>query len=166
MTWSYRFLAFFLLVAPWSLPAQRGGRPDGLYNYQRSTNPQLLLEVNVQGQRSYFRPSQLRKMPRTVVILSDPATSLSHTYEGVALDRLTQKGGNWGSETVKISFNSRQSVVISARELDAVTKPMIADTVDGKPLTSHAPYYFLGKSLRTTLGPIADVWCITVKTRE
>lgn len=159
----YGLPAFFLLLAPWSLLAQRGGRPDGLQNYGRTASPQLLLQVNVQGKRFYFRPSDLRKMRRSVVILSDTATNTTRTYEGVALDQLAQNVGTLENENLKISFGSRQSVTILGRELDVGTRPMIADTVDGKRLTGYAPYYFVAKSLHKALQPYTDVWCITVK---
>ena len=55
------YLVVWLALAPCSLPAQRGGRPDRLQNFERIANPQLLLEVSIRGKRSYFRPSDLRK---------------------------------------------------------------------------------------------------------
>jgi hypothetical protein len=162
----HRLLAFFLLFVPLSLLAQRGGRPDGLQNYERMLTPQLLLQVKVHGKRFYFRPSDLRKKQRSIVVLTDPATKTSHTYEGVVLDQLVQNVGTLESENLKISFGSRQSVTILGRELDVETKPMIVDSVDGKRLTGYAPYYFVAKSRHKALQPTADVSCIAIKSLQ
>ena len=77
-------LAFFLLLlSPVALMCQRYGRP-----YTLAESSQLLLQVKVQNESHYFRVSELRKMQRMSVTPIDPATPMSHVYEGVALDQL------------------------------------------------------------------------------
>ena len=145
-----------LLFTPTALLPQRYGKP-----YTLAQNPQLLLQIRVQKTRLYFRTSDLRKMQRSVVTITDPTTNTSHVYEGVALELLVpsadlvSEGGN-----IRIDFGSHQTLTVSGIDLDTAAKLVVIDTVDGKPLSGHVPFYFLAKSRDK---PIIDVECITVK---
>lgn len=149
-----------LLFTPTALMPQRYGRP-----YTLAENPQLLLEIRVQKQARYFRVADLRKMQRSAVTLTDPATNTSHVYVGVALDQLipntalTSQG-----ESIEIAFDSHKTVTISGIDLDPQTRLIVVDTVDGKPLSGHAPYYLVTKSRGKPQQTITDVQCITIKS--
>ena len=75
-----RLVLLVLLFTPTALVPQRYGRP-----YTLAENPRLLLQIKVQNKSRYFRASDLRKMHRSVVTLTDATANASHVYEGVAL---------------------------------------------------------------------------------
>ena len=154
-------LIFFLaLFIPTASIAQRYGRP-----YSMAESPQILLLVRVDKNHHYFRPADLHKMQRTAVTEKDPVTNASHTYEGVALEQLvsnailTSQG-----ELIEIEFDSHQTLTLSGPDLDLQTKPIIADTVDGKPLSGDAPYCFVVKSRFKPVQTINAIETITVKS--
>jgi hypothetical protein len=154
-------LAFFLLLlSPVALMSQRYGRP-----YTLAESPQLLLQVNVQNESHYFRVSDLRKMQRLSVALTDPATHVSHVYEGVALEQLAPRGtlGSRGA-VVEIEFGLHQTMIVSVSDLDPQTKLMVVDTVDGKPIAGHAPYYFVQEGPGKPPQKIVDVESITIRS--
>jgi len=52
----------------------------------------LLLQIKCEKIRLYFRASDLQKKPRSIVKIADPATGLSHVYEGVSVEELVPTG--------------------------------------------------------------------------
>jgi hypothetical protein len=150
-------LALILFIAPAVTMAQRYGRP-----YSLAENPQVLLEVKVQKQHHYFRAAELRKMPHSSVTLVDPATHTSHIYKGVALDQLvpTTVRGLQGKR-VDVAFGSHQTVT-----LDPQSQLLVVDTVDGKQLSEHIPYYLVARSPGKLQQTIPDVLCITIRSTE
>jgi hypothetical protein len=50
------------------------------------------------------------------------------------------------SALIEVSFDSNHTITISSVALDADVRPIIADTVDGRPLTGYVPYYFLART--------------------
>lgn len=155
----------FLLFAVPGLPAQRGGRPDAAQNYGRVQNPQLLLQVRVQKKRIYFHASDLRKMQRSTVTLTDPITNASHTYEGVAIEDLAPHTAFVPERgTLEISSDPHLKTTILTADLDPAAKPMVADTVDGRKLTGSVPYYFIAKYRQGTSQSIKNVTCISLNS--
>jgi len=151
------FALLLLLFTPSGAVSQRYGRP-----YSLAENPQTLLQVKVANKSRYFRVSELRKMKRSVVAQTDFETKASHVYEGVALELLVRSPDLVsGGETIQIDFGSHQTLTISGIDLDTAANLIVVDTVDGKPLSGHVPFYFLVKSRGK---PITDVECITVKS--
>ena len=152
----HRLVILLLLFTPSSAISQRYGRP-----YTLAENPQILLQIRVANKSRYFRVSELRRMKRSIVTQIDSATKSVHVYEGVALELLVpsadlvSEGGN-----IRIDFGSHQTLTVSGIDLDTAAKLVVIDTVDGKPLSGHVPFYFLAKSRDK---PIIDVECITVK---
>ena len=157
MTRKFRILLILLLTPTASCP-QRYGRP-----YTLADNPQLLLEIKVQSKSSYFRVSELRKMQRCVVTQTDPATKVSHVYEGVSLDQLIPNLSFASEgESIQIEFGSRHSVMtVSLRELDSQVKPIVVDKIDGKELSGRTPFSFLVKPRGKPVETISDINCIT-----
>jgi hypothetical protein len=153
-------LLFLPLLIPTVSMAQRYGRP-----YSLAESPQILLLVKAEKNHHYFRPSDLRKMPRTAVTETDPATNTPHTYEGVALDQLLP-GTVFSSpgEAIEIEFDSHRTLTLSTNDLDLQSKPIIADTVDGKPLTGDAPYCLVAKPRSKAVQKINEVQTITLKS--
>ena len=147
-----------LLLAPAAAMSQRYGRP-----YTLAESYPLYLEVKIQDRNHYFSPWELQKMPRTAVTLTDPATNIAHVYEGVALERLVPNVAPQG-EIIQIDFGSHQTLLLSGTDLDPEAKPLVVDTVDGKPLPGHVPYYLLEKCRGKRLQKIPEVRCITVKS--
>src|SRR5215469_10948775 len=80
-------LLLFSLIAS-ACMAQRYGRP-----YTLAQSPQILLLVKTDKNHHHFRPSDLKKLPRTVVTITDRVTNSPHTHEGVALEQLLPSGG-------------------------------------------------------------------------
>src|SRR5215469_1410744 len=153
-------LAVIVLFAPAITMAQRYGRP-----YSLSENPQvLLLEVKVQKQHYYFSTADLRKMQRSSITLTDPATHTSHVYEGVALDQLvpTTKRSLQG-EMIDVAFGSHQTVTLSGPDLDPQSQLLVVDTIDGKPLPGYVPYYLTAR-LRGKPQTIAEVRSINIRS--
>ena len=148
-----------LLFTPTASVPQRYGRP-----YTLAENPQVLLEIRVQKQDRYFRVSDLRKMQRSAVTVTDPATNTSHVYEGVALDQLVPntalrlQGGS-----IEIAFGSHKTLTIFGIDLDPQTKLIVVDTVDGEQLSGHVPYYLVTRSRGKPQQTIIGVQCITIK---
>jgi len=152
-------LALLLLFfAPAVTMAQRYGRP-----YSLAENPQVLLEVKVQKQHHYFRAADLRKMSRSSVTLIDPATHISHVYEGVALDQLLPiTARSLQGESIDVAFGSHQTVTLADTDLDPQSQLLVVDTVDGKPLIGHIPYYLVARLRGKPQQTITDVQCITI----
>jgi hypothetical protein len=114
-----QYLALLLLFTPAALMAQRYGRP-----YTLAENPQLLLEIRVQKLDRYFRVSDLKKMQRSSVTLTDPATNRSHVYVGVALDQLVPNTAySLQSGSIEVEFDSRKTLTISGNYLRRGDKP-------------------------------------------
>jgi hypothetical protein len=147
-----------LLFAPAASMAQRYGRP-----YTLAESAPLYLQVKAQDKSHYFSPWDLQKMPRSAVTLTDPATNVSHIYEGVALERLVPTVAPQAG-TIQIEFGSHQSLLLSGTDLDPESKALVVDTVDGKPLPGHVPYYLLEKCRGKPLQKITEVRSITVKS--
>lgn len=148
-----------LLLTPISVFPQRYGRP-----YTLAENPQFLLEIKEQNRTHYFRASDLHKMHRTSITLTDPATHATHVYEGVALDQLLPlTPPSSAGQTLKIEFGSHQTLILTDIDRDPDSKLIIIDTVDGKPLAGSAPYYLFQKSRNKPLQTIADVRSITLQ---
>lgn len=154
------FLLLLLLLTPATSAPQRYGRP-----YTLAENPQLLLQIRVQNQSRYLHLSDLRKMQRITVTLTDPMTKASHLYEGVALEQLiSAKPVVLQGESIEIQFGSRQTIKIPRMDLDSQSTPMVIDTVDGKRLSGYAPYYVVIKLRGKPAETIADVQCIAIKS--
>jgi len=121
----HQIALLLLFFVPLELSAQRCGRPDSAQNYGRVQNPQLLLQVKVHKKRTYFRTSDLRKMKRVHLALSDPSTGLSHTYEGVLLQDLLPPGILPSeSAAIEVSFAAHQTASIPSSDLDPEVKPI------------------------------------------
>src|SRR6266851_617683 len=69
--------------------AQRHGRADSVQNYSpKPPNPILNIHYQAAGTWSYIRLSDLLKMRRVIVSISDPKTKKENTYEGVSMNQL------------------------------------------------------------------------------
>ena len=140
--------------------AQRYGRPYSLVE----TSPRLLLQVSVQKKSYYFRDSDLRKMPRSVVTETDSTTKQTHVYEGVAFEQLVAITAlNSGGETLEIEFGSHQTQTISGNDLETRTKLIVVDTVDGKPISGYVPYDFVAEFRGEPTLTIINVRSINVR---
>ena len=151
-------LAFVLvLFTPTELLPQRYGRP-----YTLAENPQLLLQIRVGNQSRYFRASDLRKLQRSVVTVTDSTTNTSHVYEGVALEQLVPspalalEGGS-----IEIEYDTHKKL---QTDFSPQTTLIVIDTVDGKLLSGYAPYYFVEKPRGGPTQTISNVKCITVRS--
>jgi hypothetical protein len=162
-----RYSIGLMLLVMSSAPAfaQRGGRADALQNYLgQNRNPRLLLQIKYEKIRLYFRASDLQKKPRSIVKITDPATGLSHVYEGVSVEDLVPTGVlNHESGSLEVSSEHKQKTTILCRIVDFQTTPIVADKVDGKKLTGYVPYYFVVKSRQGGESTLRDVKQITVK---
>jgi hypothetical protein len=104
-------------------------------------------------------------MQRSYVTLTDPATNRSHVNEGVAFEQLVANIGLASSgKSIEIAFDSHKTLTISGIDLDPQTRLIVVDTVDGKPLSGHAPYYLVAKSRGKPQQTIVDVQCIIIKS--
>jgi hypothetical protein len=122
--------------------AQRHGRADSIENFARQgQGAHLLLQIVNKGSRLYVCSSDLRKMSRTVVVLKDAATGISHKFEGVALEYLLSDAGlGFGSETINISYGNNQNTTVLDGAIPSNSQILVADTIDGKRLTGYVPY--------------------------
>lgn len=153
-------ILLLVLFSPTLSVAQRYGRP-----YSMAESPQILLLVKVDKNHHYFRPADLRKMQRVVITQKDPVTNATHTYEGVPLEQLVSNAVLTSpGELIEIEYDSHQTVTIPGPDLDMQTKPIIADTVDGKALSGDAPYCFVVKSRYKPVQAINGVETITVRS--
>jgi hypothetical protein len=153
-------LLFFSLLLPTACMAQRYGRP-----YTLAESPQILLLVKAEKNHHYFRPSDLHKLPRATLTETDPVTHTVRTYEGVPLDQLLPGTVlSTPGELIEVDFGSHQRLTIPGNELDTQAKALIADTVDGKPLTGDAPYCLVLKSRSKGFQAINAVQTVTIKS--
>ena len=155
----FLLLLLLPLAVPFACMAQRYGRP-----YTLAQSPQILLLVKTDKNHHYFRPADLKKLPRTSVTISDLVTNSSHNYEGVGLEQLLPSGVPTANELFEIEFDSHQKITILGSDLDNQTKAIIADTIDGKPLSGDAPYWFIAKSRDKGLKKVSDVETVTVRS--
>jgi len=94
----------------------------------------------------------------TKVTEVDPGTNVSHIYEGVALDQVVPSSVLASpGEQIEVEFGSHQTLTISAIEVDTSAKAIIADTIDGKPLSGDTPYWLVFKSRDRGLQKIINV---------
>lgn len=106
-------------------------------------------------------------MPRSVVTETDPTTSQTHVYEGVALDQLVPITTlNPGSETVEVEFGSHQAQTFSGNDLETRTKLIVVDTVDGRPISPYAPYGVVAEFHGTPALTLIDVRSISVRASK
>jgi hypothetical protein len=161
----YSIGLIFLVISSAPVVAQRGGRADALQNYLgQNRNPRLLLQIKYEKVRIYYRASDLQKKPRSIVKMADPATGLSHVYEGVSVEQLVPTGAlNRESGSLEVSSEYKQKMTIVCRDVDFQTPPIVADTIDGKKLTGYVPYYFVVKTREGGESTLRDVKQITVK---
>jgi hypothetical protein len=151
-----------LLLIPNPAMPQRYGRP-----YTPVGLPTLLLDVSVQRKTKNFSQYDLRKMPRSVVTETDPTTKQTHVYEGVALEQLVAIAPlNSTGETILIESGSHQTRTLSGNDLGAETNLIVVDTVDGKPLSLHAPYCFVATFRDRAPLMASDVRSIKIGTRN
>jgi hypothetical protein len=100
------------LLGATGLFAQRGGRGPQLFGAS-SHNPHLLLQITNESLRFYVFTSDLRKMPRSVVILNDSTTGIPHKYEGVALAYfLGGHGLRLESGTLEVSYGRHEKMTV------------------------------------------------------
>ena len=152
-------LLLLLFISDSAMP-QRHGRP-----YSASGVLPLLLEVSSQKETHYFSAYDLRKMPRSSLIATDPKTNESHLYEGVALERVapTTILGFQG-RAIEIQYDSHQTLTISGEDLYRQTQSIVADSVGGKPLPQHARFDFIAEFRGKPALPIVDVRSISVRS--
>jgi hypothetical protein len=125
-----------------ALFAQRHGRADSIENFARQDqDTHSLLQIINKGSRHYFCTSDLRKMPRSVIVLKDTTIGISHNYEGVALEYLLSGAGvRLGSETIEVSYDHHQKMTMLDSTIASNSQILVADTIDGKRLTGYVPY--------------------------
>ena len=125
----------------------------------------MLLQLKYENKRLYFRTSDLRKQPRSTITLTDPATGLTHLYEGVNVDELVPSGVlNRASGSLEAFPEHQQKLMLLCSDIDFQTTPLVADTVDGKTLTGYVPYYLVVKTHQGFAGPLRNVALIEIKT--
>jgi hypothetical protein len=128
---------------------KEAGEPMPFKNYLHGSehNSILLLQIRVEDRRAYFKPSDLRKMPRFVLILPDPSTGISHKYEGVALEHLlSTPASDPQFNTLEVSYGHHQKKTILRIAMDSHYNPLVVDTIDGQKLTGYAPYFLVFQS--------------------
>lgn len=94
--------------------------------------------------RFYVCTSDLRKMPRSAVVLEDPTTGIQHRYEGVALEYLLRAhGSRFESAAIIVSYGRHQQMTVPDTPIDPNSEPLVADTIDGKSLIDYVPYFLI-----------------------
>jgi len=156
------FILLLLLLIPSSAMAQRYGRPYTLAEIPE-TPRRLLLEVTVGHKNGYVHDSELRKMRRSTVIVTDPTTKQKHAYEGVALDELVAQDF-YSGKIVEIEYGSHHVQTLSETAPDGLAELIVADTVDGKSLSPDAPYSLVETSQDKSDLIVAGVYRISVKS--
>ena len=162
----HSIVLIILIASSTSAYAQRGGRGDALQNYLgENRNPSLLLQLKYEKTRLYFSASELRKKLRSNIILTDPATGLTHLYEGVSVKQLVPSGTlNHVSGSLEAFAEHQQELTVLCSDIDFQTTPLVADTVDGKALTGYVPYYLVVKTHQGFVSPLRNVKLIEIKT--
>ncbi len=92
-------------------------------------------------------------MPRSVVILNDPATGIPYKYEGVTLEYLLRGHGvthEFG--TLEVSYGRHQKLTALDIPIDPNPEPLVADTVDGKSLIEYVPLPERYQAIRSEMG--------------
>jgi hypothetical protein len=129
------------------LIAQRHGRPDAVQNYMRGlAPPEVVLDLKTSHQKVHFRTSDLKKLKRSTVVVTDPKTNKTKTYEGVDLeDLLSTVSHHPEPQTLEVSFGFFHKKTIHDSDLHARSDRLVADTVDGKRLSGDMPFCFVAE---------------------
>ena len=135
-------MLIFSLFGASVLLAQRGGRGDAVQLFEATRhNPHILLQIRTGGARFYVCTSDLRKMPRSAVILTDPATGILHKYEGVPLEYLLRGHGlSLKAGTLEVSSGRHEKMTVADTPIGHNSEPLVADAIDGENLTDYVPY--------------------------
>jgi hypothetical protein len=132
--------------------AQRHGRPDAVQNYMKSARPlNQELSLNFEATHSwvYFHLKDLRQMKRTTVRVTDPATHLTISYEGVSLNELVPDGlANDRFEVFKESWGFHDKRALWSDDLNMESEMIVADTINGQKLAGETPFYFAATAKR------------------
>jgi hypothetical protein len=160
-------VALFFLNAS-GVFAQRHGRGDAVQlSSPQDREPHLLLQIRREKSRLYFNTSHLKKMRRSVLILPDPSTGISHKYEGVVLEHLlSAPAAGLQFNTLEVSYGHHQKKTILGTAMDSHYTPLVVDTIDGQKLTGYAPYFLVFQSQEAAglAQPLQNVDLISVKT--
>jgi hypothetical protein len=115
----------------------QNGRGDTLQlSGESSHNAHLLLQIRNESVRFFVCTSDLRKMPRSVVIVKDPTTGIPHKYGGVALEYLLRGHGlRIESGTLEVSYDRHKKMTVTDIPIDPNSEPVPGELLRG-PLSS------------------------------
>jgi hypothetical protein len=145
----YSITVALLLVTSTASNAQRGGRADGLQNYMKSLrppNPEFVLDFKTVHKKIYLHATDLKRC-RVPFLLwwTLGQTRPARTKES----RLT----SWPPRPRRVprlkrlnSFGFYHKRIVSEADLGQESKPIIADTVNGKRLDGYTPFCFVAKT--------------------
>jgi hypothetical protein len=122
--------------------AQRHGRGDSAQNYGRG--PELIIDLQPLHKKLRFHVSDLRKIKRTTLTITDPKSNNISEYEGVALDDLiaSEPISPKGMTEVSYGFFHKRSI----RNADLEQSALVADKVNGRPLRPDELFLFVAKT--------------------
>lgn len=139
-----------LALLPMTSTAQRHGRGDSVQNYMKSSrplNPQLALNLESEHKWIYFHLADLRQMKRTTITVTNSTTNATTSYEGISLDELVRDArAKYAFEVFKESWGFGDRRAMSSARLNLDSEVIMADTINGIPLTGENPLCFVAKA--------------------
>jgi hypothetical protein len=116
-------------------------------NYRpKPPNPILNIDYQTSKKWSYIRLSDLLKMSRATVDVSDLKTNQKNQYEGVTLSQLVPNASGYRIEVFQDSLAFKDKLAVSSADLDMQSGVIIADTINGKRLGADHPFCFIAKN--------------------
>jgi hypothetical protein len=165
-----RYLVAFALLTllPMTSAAQRHGRGDSVQNYLKSSrplNPQLALNLEAKHKWIYFHLADLRLMKRAEITVTNPTTNTTTSYEGISLDQLVPDAqAKYAFDVFRDSWGFRDKRVISSASLNLESEVIVADTINGIPLTEESPFCLVAKARQGDFVVIRKVAVIKFNT--
>jgi hypothetical protein len=144
-----RAALILLVLAPACACAQRYGRPDSLEHYlPKPPNP--ILNIDNQSARTWThaRLSDLLRMKRVEVLVSDPKTNRTSLYEGTLLSRLVPGIAHYRVDIYRDFWAFRDKLAASSADLDPRADLIVVDTINGKRLGPDHPFCLIARNKR------------------
>jgi hypothetical protein len=109
-------------------------------------NPILNIDYQTAKKWSYIRLSDLLKMKRATVNVSDLKTNIGNQNEGVSLGQLVPNSSGYQIEVFRDSFAFKDKLAVSSANLDMQSALIVADTINGKSLGKDHQFCFIAKN--------------------
>jgi hypothetical protein len=146
-----------IAMAPGYALAQRGGAHASQNYRPKPLNPILNIDYQSENNWSQIRLSDLLKMKRIVVSVSDPGTNKAESYEGIKLDQVVPDISDYRVDVFRNFWAFKDKLAVSSSDLDMRFNMTVADTMNGKRLGQDHPFCLIARNNRGGLVIVRDL---------